>query len=157
MYSQTVTFKIIIRILTKFLKISFNILFNFRKGDSSIFPEPPIQREYKTKPIYVEKQSSRKQSHDNSKFTTTYNKVTSSNSYTYKSVTKNSRTTYPENLETGYPDNLPRFPRRSKRSTERVVEPDYIRDAEGRSRRVVVFDCGRGTAKCLTITCDIPR
>ncbi len=45
---------------------------------------------------------------------------------------------------------------RVRRATEHVVEPDRVLDSEGRVARVVVFDCGRETAKCLTISCSIP-
>jgi hypothetical protein len=45
---------------------------------------------------------------------------------------------------------------RVRRTTEHVVEPDRVLDSEGRVARVVVFDCGRETAKCLTISCSIP-
>jgi hypothetical protein len=45
---------------------------------------------------------------------------------------------------------------RVRRATEHVVEPDHVLDSEGRVARVVVFDCGRETAKCLTISCSIP-
>jgi hypothetical protein len=45
---------------------------------------------------------------------------------------------------------------RTRRATEHVVEPDHVLDSEGRVARVVVFDCGRETAKCLTISCSIP-
>ena len=89
---------------------------------------------------------------DVSKFSTSYNSVNSE--YSYKSVSTSSKSsrTYEKEESSSYP----RFGR-TKRATERIVEPEYIRDAEGRSKRVVVFDCGRATAKCLTVTCDIPR
>ena len=43
-----------------------------------------------------------------------------------------------------------------RRATDHVVEPDHVLDSEGRVARVVVFDCGRETAKCMTISCSIP-
>lgn len=46
---------------------------------------------------------------------------------------------------------------RVRRDTEGRIDPDHILDAEGRLSRVVVFDCGRGSAKCLSISCDIPH
>ena len=119
---------------------------------------PPIQRSYKNKPIYVERQTNRPSIfEDVSKFSTSYNSVNSE--YSYKSVSSSSSKSS-RIFEKEETSSYPRFGgsgSRVKRATERIVEPEYIRDAEGRSQRVVVFDCGRATAKCLTITCDIPR
>ena len=46
---------------------------------------------------------------------------------------------------------------RSKRSVETVIEPDRVLTEDGSVSRVVVFDCGRKSAKCFTISCNLPR
>ena len=43
---------------------------------------------------------------------------------------------------------------RAKREVERVVPAQEVVE-EGELRRVVRLDCNRGTAKCLTITCQV--
>lgn len=44
---------------------------------------------------------------------------------------------------------------RIKRDLESVVEADNVLTSGGSVSRVVVFDCGRTTAKCFTITCSL--
>merc|ERR1719489_164981 len=46
---------------------------------------------------------------------------------------------------------------RFKRDVEHVIEPDSVLTEDGFVSRVVVFDCGRRSAKCFTISCSIPR
>merc|ERR1712241_510784 len=46
---------------------------------------------------------------------------------------------------------------RYKRSVETVIEPDRVLTEDGSVSRVVVFDCGRKSAKCFTISCNLPR
>ena len=43
---------------------------------------------------------------------------------------------------------------RVKREVERVVPAQEVVE-DGELRRVVRLDCNRGTAKCLTITCQV--
>ena len=43
---------------------------------------------------------------------------------------------------------------RVKREVERVVPAQEVVE-DGELRRVVRLDCSRGTAKCLTITCQV--
>ena len=43
---------------------------------------------------------------------------------------------------------------RAKREVERVVPAQEVVE-EGELRRVVMLDCNRGTAKCLTITFQV--
>lgn len=43
---------------------------------------------------------------------------------------------------------------RAKREVERVVPAQEVVE-EGELRRVVRLDCNRGTAKCLTVTCQV--
>jgi len=87
------------------------------------------------------------------KYSSVYNKISHSaktSSYSYKSVV-----TSGEKLDEKIRE---RREVRVRRDAEGLIPPDYIVDqASGRTSRVVVFDCGRKTAKCLTISCDIPR
>ena len=50
-----------------------------------------------------------------------------------------------------------RLIRTRRESPHQPVEPDYVVSEEGGVQRVVVFDCGRRTAKCFTITCSFPK
>ena len=47
--------------------------------------------------------------------------------------------------------------RRYKRDVEEVIEADRVLTEDGSVSRVVVFDCGRKSAKCFTISCNLPR
>ena len=40
---------------------------------------------------------------------------------------------------------------------EEVIEADSVLTEDGSVSRVVVFDCGRKSAKCFTISCNLPR
>lgn len=46
---------------------------------------------------------------------------------------------------------------RFKRELEETIEPDSVLTEDGFVSRVVVFDCGRRSAKCFTISCSLPR
>ena len=46
--------------------------------------------------------------------------------------------------------------RRYKREVEHVIQPDSVLTEDGSVSSVVVFDCGRKTAKCFTISCNLP-
>ena len=112
----------------------------------------------------------------NDKYSSDYNSISSStkfsssssSSYNYKSV-KRTQTSEEyleekirskrdqESVDIGDSDSSDIVSRRRRRDAEGRISPDHIIDAEGRLSRVVTFDCGRGTAKCLSISCDIPR
>ena len=47
--------------------------------------------------------------------------------------------------------------KRHKRDLETVIEADSVVTEDGAVSRVVVFDCGRKSAKCFTISCNLPR
>ena len=92
------------------------------------------------------------------KYSSMYNSISTSQSkYSFKTVESEKRTeSYAEKIRVKR-DWIKSVGPRFRRDTENRIEPDRIFDAEGRLSRVAVFDCGRGTAKCLSISCDIPR
>ena len=89
-----------------------------------------------------------------------YYSSSSSNSYSskqsiYTKTVKSSSRTVEKSYSSGsYQETVNK---RYKRDVEHVVEPDYVMSEDGSVSRVVVFDCGRKSAKCFTISCNLPR
>ena len=89
-----------------------------------------------------------------------YYSSSSSNSYSskqsiYTKTVKSSSRTVEKSYSSGsYQETVNK---RYKREVEHVVEPDYVMSEDGSVSRVVVFDCGRKSAKCFTISCNLPR
>ena len=69
-----------------------------------------------------------------------------------KTVKSSSRT-----VEKSYNSYQELVNKRYKRDVEQIIEPDSVLTEDGSVSRVVVFDCGRKSAKCFTISCNIPR
>ena len=54
-----------------------------------------------------------------------------------------------------YPAESEEYLARARREVEQIVAPVLETDTEGEDQLVVRLDCDRGTAKCLTITCQV--
>ena len=60
-------------------------------------------------------------------------------------------------IENSYNSYTETVNKRHRRDLESVIEADYVVSEDGSASRVVVMDCGRRSAKCLTISCSLPR
>ena len=84
--------------------------------------------------------------------------LSSSSSYKHSVLTKTqSVKTSHRKIENSYNSYHETVNKRHKRNVETVIEADSVVTEDGSVSRVVVFDCGRKSAKCFTISCNLPR
>ena len=135
----------------KFCRISLSPLFNFRVNSLGLRERRPLppraQASAPSLPNHIFSNSSRKHLEDEYVSKTSY----STKSFSSKSVFSS------KSFSSSSSASSSRLIRTRRESAHQPVQPDYVVSEEGGVQRVVVFDCGRRTAKCFTISCSFPK